>query len=518
MAIRRSSLAVVQATPGVRATLPRRHGEGRYPRRVNPRWAVPVLLAAQAAGATSYPVGPTRAYSSPCALVSQVGLLPGDVVEVDPGTYVDACQLTASGTAAAPIVLRGLPGPMPVFDATGVDLSGVGSIPRAIFQFTGGSYWVVQHLELKNASNSSSNGAAFRATAGSHDILIEDVSVHDCQDGFMSDGVATVTIQASDVFHNGAGDGYSHNLYMQGDATTLVGNHIHDSAGGQNVKLRSRFAAVLYNRIENAGNYEIDLIQGPSTSQPDANAVLIGNVVIRPTSSGNDSQVILFGTDDATQAARDGSLYAVNNTFLLQNSSNRLLHANVPAAGSQIVFDNNLVYATVAGTALTADATTGSILVGSNNWIASDVATAGSLTQTVSGSDPGLVSTTDVHLRPGSPAIDRGLDDPTYVDGAGAVQSAVPTAEFSSPEGTTPRPSDGSLDIGAYELAPADGGSDGGVPDAGGGAPDGGPITPDGGQGDSAAVAGSCGCTEAGGPLLPALVLVAAWLRTSRRR
>src|SRR5262249_60154723 len=117
------------------------------------------LLFPALAAATTYPVGPSRAYVSPCALAAAVTLGPGDVVEVDPGTYHDACQLTASGSAAAPIVLRGVPGPRPVFDATGLDLSGAGSVPRAIFQFTGGTNWPAAHLEPMNATKTSPNAA-----------------------------------------------------------------------------------------------------------------------------------------------------------------------------------------------------------------------------------------------------------------------------------------------------------------------------------------------------------------------
>ena len=78
------------------------------------------MLLATGAGATTYSVGPTRSYASPCALVAAVSLLPGDTIAVDPATYTDACELTASGNAAAPIQLKGLSGPMPLFDATGV--------------------------------------------------------------------------------------------------------------------------------------------------------------------------------------------------------------------------------------------------------------------------------------------------------------------------------------------------------------------------------------------------------------
>jgi len=107
---------------------------------------------------------------------------------VDPGTYTDACQLTASGTAQAPIVLRGVAGTRPVFDATGLDLSGSGSVPRAIFQFTNASYWQVSHLELEHATNASNNGSGFRLTAGAHDVTFSDMSIHDNQDGGQSDG------------------------------------------------------------------------------------------------------------------------------------------------------------------------------------------------------------------------------------------------------------------------------------------------------------------------------------------
>ena len=273
----------------------------------------------------------------------------------------------------------------------------------------------------------------------------------------MSDGPATLTVQNSDVFHNGAGDGYSHNFYLQGDSATLIGNHIHDSNGGQNVKLRSRYAALFYNLIENAGQYEMDLIQGPYSSSANANAVLVGNVIARPSASGNDSQVILFGTDDAAQAARNGSLYAVNNTFVLKNPANHLFHAIQPVVGSQILFENNIVFATVAGTALAADATTAGILSGSHNWVGSNVTLAGTLTQTLTGTDPGFVGAIDYHLQATAPVIDQGLANPTYVDGSGITQSAVPSEEFSAPQGTVVRPPQANPDLGAFESVSSDG-------------------------------------------------------------
>src|SRR6185312_10500856 len=199
---------------------------------------------------------------------------------------------------------------------------------RAIFQFNNASYWVLEHLELTHAANGSNNGAGFRVTAGGHDLTVRDCSIHDNQDGAMSDGPSTITLEANDIFHNGANDGQSHNLYLQGDTVRLVGNHIHDSVGGQDVKLRTRYVELIANVIENGGNYEIDLIQGPYTSMPNANAVLIGNVIVRATSANNNYQTILFGTDNPndTTPSRNGALYALGNTFVLRNTSNQLFH------------------------------------------------------------------------------------------------------------------------------------------------------------------------------------------------
>ncbi len=466
---------------------------------------------ASTAFATTYQVGATRTYHSPCALVSAVALQPGDVIEVDAGTYQEACQLTASGTEQAPIVMRGVAGPRPVFDATGLDLSGSGQVPRAIFQFTNASYWQVSHLELTKAANGSNNGSGFRLTAGAHDVTFTDMSIHDNQDGAQSDGPSVITIQDSDIYANGANDGQSHNLYLQGDVVRLIGNHIHDSVGGQDIKLRTRYVELLGNYVENGGNYEVDLIQGPLTTM-NANAVLIGNVFVRKEAADNNSQTILFGTDNPndTTPSRNGALYAIANTFVLRNASNRLFHVltSTPApAATHVYLYGNIVYATVAGTQLTADAATAGYVSGSNNFIADGIGgVPAALTATVTGADPGFAASDDYHLAPGSPAIDVGAAQPMYADGSGMMQSGVPMLQSTPPLGTEPRYQVGSgIDLGAFEYgnAPATG-SDagtGGVPDPGG--------------------SGGGGCCEAGGGGAVGsslwIAVAGAWL-TRRRR
>lgn len=446
----------------------------------------------------TYSVGASQMYTSPCKLAAAVQLQPGDVIEVDPGTYTDACQLTASGTAQQPITMRGLAGARPVFDATGLDLSGSGSVPRAIFQFNNASYWVLEHLELTHAANGSNNGAGFRVTAGGHDLTVRDCSIHDNQDGAMSDGPSTITIESSDIFHNGANDGQSHNLYLQGDVVRLVGNHIHDSVGGQNVKLRTRYVEIIANVIENAGNYEIDLIQGPYTSMPNANAVLIGNLIVRAPSSGNNYQTILFGTDNPndTTPSRNGALYALGNTFVLRNASNQLFHVLTspsPPAATHVYLYNNIVHTTAAGAQLTSDATTQGFVTGSNNFITTGIGgVPAALTGTLAGTDPGFAGSDDYHLAAGSPAIDTGSAHPMYGDGSGAMQDGTPVLEPTPPIGSEPRyvvgaavdlgafeygntppPNDGDGAIGSDDAGTSSGSKSGGCCDAGRGAGDG---------------------------------------------
>jgi hypothetical protein len=443
-----------------------------------------ILAFAATAGATTYPVGSTRMYHSPCLLVAAVTLQPGDIIEVDAGTYTDVCQLTASGTEQAPIIMRGVAGPRPVFDAASADVSGIGSVPRAIFQWTNASYWQVSHLELEHAANGDKNGSGFRLTAGAHDVTFDDMSIHDNQDGAQSDGVSVITIENSDIYANGANDGQSHNLYLQGEVVRLIGNHIHDSHGGQNIKLRTRYIEIIGNYVENAGNYEVDLIQSANTAEPNANAVLIGNVFVRAASADNNSQTILYGTDNAADAngSRNGALYAIGNTFVLRNASNQLFHVltTTPApAATHVYLYNNIVYATVAGTKLTSDATTQGYITGSNNFIMDGITgVPAALTATTGGTNPEFAGSDDYHLAAGSPAIDVGLAGPQYADGNGAMQNGAPMVEPTPPIGTEPRYVVGAaIDLGAFEYGnmPAAGDDahgfddDGGMPSGGGG-------------------------------------------------
>ncbi|HEY4242828.1 MAG TPA: hypothetical protein VGM88_23595 [Kofleriaceae bacterium] len=412
------------------------------------------------AAATDYEVGSGQAYSSPCMLMSAVTLQPGDHVTVDAGTYTDYCKVSASGSESAPITMTMSAGA--IFDPGSADLSGAGSVPRAIFQFEG-AYWEWNGGEYQNAQGSSGNGAAFRITAAGDHVHLVGAKIHGCQDGIMGDGDGAMTIEDSELYGNGANDGYTHNIYMSNDTVVLRGNYIHDSAGGQNVKLRARYAELDWNVIARGGNYEIDLIQGPSTGGANGNAVLMGNVVVRPADSGNNSQVILYGTDDLSQAGRNGGLHLYFNTFVMANSSNHLIHANGPSAGATIELVGNLIDATAPGTNITTDAGTDALVSGSSNWIANGITAPASLAATTLGDDPMFAgpASDDYSLTSASTALAAGGSvQPQFMDGSGTPQSGYPLEMMVEPmtPSYAPRSTNPPFAAGAYGVASTGGG------------------------------------------------------------
>jgi hypothetical protein len=194
------------------------------------------------AAAATYRVGPTRSYTSVAGLPR---LGPGDVVEIDPGTYHEVKRWTTSGSATQPIVIRGVSAARPVFDATGQNVSGSMPHPRAVFQVEA-HFITVENLEFRNARNGD-NGAGIRVTAANN-AIVRNCRITSCDMGIMSDRNTNLLIEASEVASNGTSkyDGYSHNFYVGGDSVTVKFCYIHDSLYGQNFKSRAHDTELLY--------------------------------------------------------------------------------------------------------------------------------------------------------------------------------------------------------------------------------------------------------------------------------
>jgi hypothetical protein len=393
--------------------------------------------------ATTYQVGPTRTYQTVGSLPS---LSPGDIVEIDPATYNEVKRWTSPGTAANPIIIRGVGASRPVFDATGLNVSGVLPNPRAVFQIEA-DYITIANLEFKHATNGD-NGGGIRVTFANN-ITVTNCKITLCDMGFMSDDDSNLVIEASEIASNGTAlyDGYSHNFYLGGNNTTLRFCYIHDSQNGQNFKTRGHYTELLYNYIADSQDGEVGLVDATETAAPNSHAVMIGNVVIsKPRLSGyNSGRFVQFGQDSGGQ--HNGTLFAFNNTFIAGDARIQFLSANT--SNSTIRAENNIFYG--SGQIL---GTLGGGIVGSNNWMQTTTTVPSNFFATVQAADPGFVNRVarDLRLTPSSTCRDRGLNLLTYLDGTGASHSGLPTLEYVNQLQTRARPNDGRIDIGAYEY------------------------------------------------------------------
>ena len=400
------------------------------------------LSWATSAPATTYQVGPTRAHPTVASLPT---LHPGDIVEIDPGIYHEVKRWTTPGTAANPIVIRGVGATRPVFDATGQTVDGARPNPRAVFQVEAHDT-MLESLEFQNARNGN-NSAGIRVTSADN-VTVRNCKITACDMGIMSDNNSNLVIEASEICSNGTSlyDGYSHNLYLGGNSATLRFCYIHDSLNGQNIKTRAHYTELLYNYIADSQDGEVGLVDARETAAVNSHAVMIGNIVIsKPRLSRyNSGRLIQFGQDSGGQ--HNGTLFAFSNTFIAGDGRIQFLAANAP--GATVVACNNICYGSnkILGSR-------GGGISGSNDWMQATAAVPNTFVATVQGSDPGFVNRGARNLRliAGSACRHRGLNVLTFFDGAGAPHSGLPTMEYLSLLQSSPRPTASQLDLGAYE-------------------------------------------------------------------
>jgi len=130
---------------------------------------------------------------------------------------------------------------------TGFYYSGVGRVPRAIFQFNkGADHCTLDGFVLLGAHNKSHNGAGVRINQANH-IVLRKCDIHGNDMGIMSNGDGTLEtgvnqlIENCEIHHNGSLEepGYNHNLYLGGTSATIQFCEIHHSITGHNVKSRA---------------------------------------------------------------------------------------------------------------------------------------------------------------------------------------------------------------------------------------------------------------------------------------
>jgi hypothetical protein len=334
---------------------------------------VALLGMTGSAGARTLDVGPGKAYRKPCAAIAAAH--PGDTVRIDArgnGRYDgDVCA-----TSVARLTIEGVHG------RARVAAAGQSSQGKAIWVL-GGARTVVRNVELSGARVPDRNGAAIRLEGGS--LTLDRVYFHDDEDGILvaNDPRIDLTITRSQFARNGAGDGYSHNIYVGTiHRFTMRRSWSHDARVGHLVKSRAAINDIIDNRLTGGtgtDSYELDLPNG-------GRARVVGNVIEQGPRTENPN-MLAFGEEGPVAGSR---LTVLRNTFVDDR----------PGGGTAIW---------VADGVRTAATITDNIAVGQRTFVAQS-SPRPRLSRNCLARDPRFVNRKayDYRLRAGSPCRGRG--------------------------------------------------------------------------------------------------------------
>jgi len=414
-----------------------------------------VCLLPWVARAAVYEVGDGRPHAT-IGAVPWEALQAGDTVLIHwrPVPYKEKWVIGRSGTASAPITVRGVPGPggqLPVIDgndATTRPQLNYWNDVRNVIKIGGSNvpadttpkYVVIENLDIRGGRppytfRSSSgttksyvqNAAAIQIEKGEH-ITIRNCQLHDCGNGlFVSSSGTSVSrnilVEGNHIYDNGNdGSIYEHNNYSAAIGITFQYNRfgpLRAGAGGNNLKDRSAGLVVRYNWIE-GGNRQLDLVDAEDSSVIQADPAyrstfVYGNILVEPAGAGN-RQIVHYGGDSgAVSTYRKGTLYFYNNT-IVSTRTDRTTLLRLSTNDERCDARNNIIHVSAAGNTLSLLDAAG-ILDLSHNWLKLGwVATFGTLTGSinddgtgVSGAAPGFRNEAgqDYRLAPGSACIDR---------------------------------------------------------------------------------------------------------------
>jgi hypothetical protein len=190
-----------------------------------------------------------------------------------------------------------------------------------------------------------SNGAGIRYEGGS--LALNNDYIHNNQNGLLATpppdlaGTGTITINNSEFAFNGAGNGLTHNIYVNDIALLDInGSYIHDANVGHEIKSRAQDTVITNSRIfdnTSTASYSIDLPNG-------GNADIENNVIEQGPNSENPA-IIAYGEEGQSNIGNSVTIAA--NTIVNDLTSGRQVLFNNPTS-TQLLFTNNSVWGLTA--------------------------------------------------------------------------------------------------------------------------------------------------------------------------
>ena len=346
------------------------------------------MSIASIAYASDYHVGDSQPYATIAAVPWQ-SLQPGDTVWIHWRSlpYKEKWVIGLQGTPAAPISVRGVPGPsgqLPIIDGQGATTPpqlNYWNEVRSVIKIGGSNVpdnsvaqWIViDGLDVRGArppntftaddgstQTYSSNAAAIHIELGEH-ITIRNCIIRDSGNGLFVSSSGTdvsrdITIESNYIHDNGnSASIYEHNTYTAAIGITYQYNRfgpLMPGASGNNLKDRSSGLVVRYNWIE-GGNRQCDLVDAEDSdviaTDPAYHTTLAyGNILIEPAGAGN-SQILHYGGDSGdTTIYRKGTLYFYHNTLVSTRTDHTTLmrlSTNEETCDAR----NNILYVTNTG-------------------------------------------------------------------------------------------------------------------------------------------------------------------------
>ena len=312
-------------------------------------------LSAQAACNTYY-VSTTGSDSNPGTITSPWGTLKKatgkvvacDTVYVRGGTYVEAININASGTASAPIKISAYPGELPIIDGQGK----YPTISWAPLVNLIGNYIVMSGFEVKNTSNYNAMGVVLY---GHHNRVSSFNVHHTYQNGIVIKGdygiVENSSVwQASQVNVNGSStQGWASGISAARDPV----NRITDKAIMRGNIVYANWGEGLSTFEANGTIVDNNVVYdnwSANTYISDARNVIFRNnlVYTTPNNAVNKTSSLLQLSDEVSSKPRSNNNVVINNMFLRGNIA-AFVWTGVSGSGlvNALIANNTIVNGTV---------------------------------------------------------------------------------------------------------------------------------------------------------------------------